>query len=248
MRRKLPDLAEALAGHIAPTTTRCWSGRCCTGWTTSRKRLAELDVIIAAAMAPWSHQLRLLQVIIAETGGDIARFPTAAHLAAWAGVAPAMHESADKRRPAGSREGNKWLASMLVEAASSVSRSKSSYLATQYARIASRRGRKRAAVRRRTRCWCRPTTCSSATSPTGKSATTGSTSGTPTRTRRRLVAQLKRLGHTVVLDPADSRAWRRGETPRRLHKRATPGAHACHGKDILGSVNLAGDHFLRAGG
>jgi transposase len=132
--------------------------------------LAELDVMIAAAMEPWSHQLELLQtipgvglktaqVIIAETGGDMAEFPTAAHLAAWAGVAPAMHESAGKRRPAGSRKGNKWLASMLVEAARSVSRSKTTYLAAQYAQIASRRGRKRPLSPSRTRCWSLPTTC-----------------------------------------------------------------------------------------
>ena len=94
------------------TTTPCWPGRSCTGWTGSRPALAELDATIAAACAPWAHQIELLQtipgvglkvaqVIIAETGGDMSRFPTAAHLAAWAGLAPAMHESAGKRSPAG---------------------------------------------------------------------------------------------------------------------------------------------------
>ena len=64
----------------------------------------------------------MAQVIIAETGGDMSRFPTAAHLAAWAGLAPAMNESAGKQSPAGKRHGNKWLTAMLVEAAGSVGR------------------------------------------------------------------------------------------------------------------------------
>jgi transposase len=63
----------------------------------------------------------------------MSRFPSAAHLAAWAGVAPAMHESAGRHSPAGSRKGNKWLASMLVEAANSVSRTKNTYLAARFA-------------------------------------------------------------------------------------------------------------------
>ena len=72
--------------------------------------LAELDAVIAATCAPWAHQIELLQtipgvgpkvaqVIIAETGADMSRFPTAAHLAAWAGVAPAIHESAGQAHP-----------------------------------------------------------------------------------------------------------------------------------------------------
>jgi transposase len=95
--------------------------------------LAELDAVIVEACRPWQHQIELLQtipgvgpkvaqVIVAETGADMSRFPTAAHLAAWAGLAPAMHESAGRQSPAGKRHGNKWLTAMLVEAAGSVGR------------------------------------------------------------------------------------------------------------------------------
>jgi transposase len=88
------------------------------------------------------------------------RFPTAAHLAAWAGVAPAMNESAGRQSPAGKRHGNKWLAAMLVEAAGSVGRMHGkNYLAAQHARLTKRRGMSRAQVAARTPSWLRPTGC-----------------------------------------------------------------------------------------
>jgi transposase len=70
--------------------------------------LAELDQLLVEACRPWARQIELLQtipgvgekvaqVIIAETGGDMSRFPTAGHLASWAGLAPALHESAGRR-------------------------------------------------------------------------------------------------------------------------------------------------------
>ena len=86
------------------------------------------------------------EVIIAETGADMSRFPTPGQLCAWAGVAPASYESAGKRRPAGTRHGAEWLRRALIEAARAASRTKGSYYSAQYSRIARRRGSNKAAV------------------------------------------------------------------------------------------------------
>ncbi len=75
----------------------------------------------------------------------MSRFPTAGHLAAWAGLAPGNHESAGKRLSGKTRQGNRTLRSGLVQSAHVVSRSRN-YLAAQYRRIAARRGKKRALV------------------------------------------------------------------------------------------------------
>ena len=86
------------------------------------------------------------EMVVAESGADMSRFPTAGHFAAWAGVAPANYESAGKRQSRGARFGSPWLKRTLVECAKSASRTKGSYLGAQYKQIARRRGPNKATI------------------------------------------------------------------------------------------------------
>jgi len=89
---------------------------------------------------------RLAEVLVAEMGTDMSRFPSENHLSAWAGVAPGNNESAGKRRSGKTNPGNPALRKGLVQAAQGAKRKKGSYLAAQYRRLAARRGKKRATV------------------------------------------------------------------------------------------------------
>ncbi len=84
------------------------------------------------------------ELLVAEIGIDMTKFPTAAHLAAWAGVAPGNNESAGRQRSGRTRKGNAWLKTALVQAAHGAARMKGSALAAKYQRVRARRGAKRA--------------------------------------------------------------------------------------------------------
>ncbi|MCX6064764.1 MAG: IS110 family transposase [Chloroflexi bacterium] len=88
----------------------------------------------------------MVEIIVAEIGTDMSRFPTADYLAAWAGVAPGNNESAGKRRSGKTRKGNKALGVALNQAAHATAHTKKTYLSAQYRRLVGRRGAKRAAV------------------------------------------------------------------------------------------------------
>jgi transposase len=119
--------------------------------------VAGLDGEIERRLAPYEHLVERLRTVpgvdrigaaalLAEIGTDVKAFPTAKHLAAWAGICPGNHESAGKSRSVTARKGNVHLRTTLVEAAQAARNKKGSYLRTKYYRLKARRGGKRAIV------------------------------------------------------------------------------------------------------
>jgi transposase len=153
LRVKIPALAEALAGRFAEH--HAFLARMIgTHLDAISAMVAEPDARIDAELAPYRPQVELLdssdgietrtaQVIIAEIGVDMGRFPRAA-LASRAGVCPGNNKTAGKPTTASTRPGDRWLKAALGTAALGALRRKDSYLHALFRRIAVRRGGKRA--------------------------------------------------------------------------------------------------------
>src|SRR5215213_5758610 len=117
--------------------------------------VAGIDREVEADLEPFRAAVRLLssipgvsalsaEVIVAEIGTDMRRFPTAGHLLSWAGLCPRSDESAGKRRSTRLRKGAPWLKTALVQCAWAASRKKASYLQARFQRLRARRGPKKA--------------------------------------------------------------------------------------------------------
>jgi len=158
LRQKVDALVEALDGLVT-AHHRLMLKRHFDHLAFLQEQLSELDTAISIAIAPFNRDRaleRLQQIpgvgyhsavtIIAELGVEMARFPTAAHASSWAGLAPGNHESAGKTKSSRTVKGNRYLKSMLVQAAHAAGRTKDNYLQALFRRLSSRRGRKRAAV------------------------------------------------------------------------------------------------------
>jgi transposase len=156
LRSKIGALTEALTGRFTPHH----------GFLIRMhlnlideyaKAIDELDARIEEAMEPFRAARELLisipgfsttiaEVFIAETSGDMSVFPTAGHLASWAGTAPGSNESAGRVKSTKTRPGNRYLKGALGTAALAASRSKGTYFSAKYKRIAARRGPMKALV------------------------------------------------------------------------------------------------------
>ena len=157
LRKKREALAPALTGRFTAHHAFLL-GQLLAHMDELETHIAQCDAQIEEVLRPFAQvPLELLQtvpgvgqriaeVILAEIGVDMRRFPTAAHLASWAGMCPGNNESAGKRKSGKTRKGDRYLRTALIEAAWAASHSRNTYLASLYARIARRRGAKKAAV------------------------------------------------------------------------------------------------------
>ncbi len=156
LRAKVPQLRQALEGRVRPHH-RVLLGQILAHIEYLEDSIAAVQQAIAEVQAPFAEAVALLQTIpgvaatiaialVAEIGTDMSRFPSAGHLASWAGLCPGNKQSGGKRLSGRTTAGNPWVRGLLSEAAWCVARSSGSYLHAQYHRLARRRGKQKAVV------------------------------------------------------------------------------------------------------
>ncbi len=216
LREKLPQLEQALRGHFA-AHQQFLVAQHLAHIDYLDEAIERLSLEIGERLRPFDELLgrletipgvgrRAAEIVVAEMGTDLSRFPSVGHLAAWAGVAPGNNESAGKRRSGKTRKGNPHLRTLLVETGQAAGRTKDTYLAAQYRRLAARRGQRRAAM-------AVGHTILGIIYHLLKRGTTYQELGSgyfDERDRhaveRRLVRRLEALGNKVTLEPADPAA------------------------------------------
>ncbi|MGH9054330.1 MAG: IS110 family transposase [Acidimicrobiales bacterium] len=211
MRSKIPQLTEALTGRFGEH--HGFLARLHLDLIDQHsKAIAELDARIEVMIEPFRRARDLLvsipgistvvaDVVIAETGGDMTRFPTAGHLASWAGTCPGSNESAGRVKSTHTRPGNSYLKGALGVAAMAAAHTRGTYFGAKYRRIASRRGPVKAIVAVEhamlVAVWNMLTTGAFYDDPGGDFYARLD----PERAKRRAVDQLQRMGFAVTLEP-----------------------------------------------
>jgi transposase len=156
MRSKQAELTAALEGQVRPHhrfLLNQWIGLL----TTLEQHITEVEEQIERHMLPFEWAAELLMAmpginrtaactVIAEIGVDMSRFASSRHLASWAGLCPGNNTSAGKSRSGKSYRGNSWIKAVMTEIGWAAARTKNSYSAAQYRRLAVHRGKKRALV------------------------------------------------------------------------------------------------------
>jgi transposase len=164
LRKKIPELRQALRGrfrdHHALLIGLCLDHTAHLEAATV-KLDERVDAIFAAttsgAGVPFERARdrldtitgvgkRAAETIIAEIGVDMSRFPTAGHLASWAGMAPGTNITGGKRQSGRTTKGDAWLRDVLTQCSWSAARTRDTYLSAQFWRLARRIGRKKAAI------------------------------------------------------------------------------------------------------